>query len=352
MKKNTLPKQGWRGDRRDFLKMTGTLGLGVAATSLIPVGAEAVKLNRRLYKVSQARFSMGTYVSLTLIHPSKDQAEDAIGRAFEEVNRLVGILNRFDHTTAVSQLNKEGVLKDVPPEVAQVIYRSLHYNRLTAGAFDITVKPLVDLFRKTFASGRNTPPSEKAIEEALALVGSHKISFDGKNIRFSQPGMGITLDGIAKGFIVDRISELLKRLNIENHLINAGGDIRTSGHRKDKRPWRIAIEDPEKRGRYPDIIRLSNGAIATSGNYEVYFDRDKLFHHIVNPATGRSPRAAKSVSVVSKTTMEADALSTGIFVMSPEEGIRFSDSLKGCECLIVSGRGKKFMSSGWSRMAT
>jgi len=251
----------------------------------------------------------------------------------------------------VGELNKEGRLKQVPPELAQVISRSLKYHKLTWGAFDITVKPLIDLFEEVFSSGENPNSIQRRIEETLTLVGSDKITFDGKNIRFHRPGMGITLDGIAKGFIVDRISRVLTKHNIQNHLINAGGDIRTSGYRKDKRPWRIAIEDPKKKGNYPGIIQLSNGAIATSGNYEIYFDQEKLFHHIIDPNTGVSPREISSVSVTAKSAMEADALSTAVFVMNPAQGRRFIDSWAGCECLIVSREKTQFRSSGWKRLA-
>jgi thiamine biosynthesis lipoprotein len=159
--------------------------------------------------------------------------------------------------------------------------------------------------------------------------------------------MAITLDGIAKGYIVDQAAALLAKNNINNFLINAGGDIRTKGQRQDRKPWAIAIQDPHKKKQYPDIIQMSDGAVATSGNYEVYFDQEKMFHHIVNPRTGMSPHADASVSVIAPTTMEADALSTSVFVMEPMEGIRFIDSLPRYECLILSTTGKMKKSKGW-----
>jgi len=339
-------------NRRDFLRLSGMLGIGLAsAGTLFPTGAEAVKFNRRLYKISKTRLAMGTFVSMTLLHPSRDQAEAAMGEAFLEMDRLAGTISRFDRTTAVAQLNREGVLKDVPPEVAEVISRALAYYRISDGAFDISVKPVVDLFKTAFAQGSQKPPTDTALKEALRLVNASHIEFTGRTVRFKQGGMGITLDGIAKGYIVDRASQILSSRGITNHLINAGGDIRTAGHKRDKKPWTIAVQDPNKKKRYPDIIHLTDGAVATSGNYEVYFDQEKMFHHIVNPRTGQSPNESTSVSVLADTAMDADALSTAVFVMTPGRGTRLIDSLPRCESLVLMNGRRKMMSRGWRSAA-
>ena len=127
----------------------------------------------------------------------------------------------------------------------------------------------------------------------------------------------------------------------------AGGDIRTAGTRDHKQPWTIAVQDPAKKGLFPDTIHLTDAAVATSGSYEVYFDRDKLFHHIVNSTSGRSPNTSMSVSVIAPSAMAADALATGVFVMEPHRGIEFIDSLPGYEGLIVDAAGLQFKSTGW-----
>ena len=337
--------------RRSFLKLSGILGIGLASTTLVPPWAEAVRFNRKLYKISKTRLAMGTFVSMTLLHSSRDQAEEAMGEAFIEIDRLTRTISRFDETTAVAQLNREGHLKDIPPEVAEVIAKSLEHYRISDGAFDISVQPVVDLFKEKFSQGTKTPPTEAELREALRLVNASNIDFGGGVVRFKRPGMGITLDGIAKGYIVDRASEVLARHRITNHLINAGGDIRTMGHRRDKKPWTIAVQDPKKEKHYPDIIHTTDGAIATSGNYEIYFDREKMFHHIVDPNTGLSPEESTSVSVLADTAMNADALSTSVFVMTPERGIRFINSLPGCESLVVAKGNKKIKSAGWKSAA-
>jgi FAD:protein FMN transferase len=346
-KQNKVPQEIRNLNRRSFLKLSGLLGAGVATGAVVPLTAEAVRFNRKMYKVSRTRLDMGTFVSMTLIHPSRDRAEEAMGLAFAEIDRLTGLMDRFKSITPVGELNKEGSLKGSPPEVVGVVKDALAFYRVSKGAFDISVAPVVDLFKQRLGSGDKRPPTEAEIRKVLTRVDARSIVLERETIRFRKPGMAITLDGIAKGYIVDQAAALLAKNNINNFLINAGGDIRTKGQRQDRKPWAIAIQDPHKKKQYPDIIQMSDGAVATSGNYEVYFDQEKMFHHIVNPRTGMSPHADASVSVIAPTTMEADALSTSVFVMEPMEGIRFIDSLPRYECLILSTTGKMKKSKGW-----
>ena len=338
-------------DRRSFMKLSGLLGLGLASSGLIPITAEAVKFNRKMHKISKTRLALGTFVSMTLIHASRDEAEEMMGQAFEEMDRLSTLMNRYDERTAVGELNREGHLNDTPPEVAEVVSRALYYYRRSQGSFDITVKPIIDLFEEKTIDNEKALPTEEELRKALQFVDSRNIELKGRAITFKKPGMGITLDGIAKGYIVDKASELLVAHNIKNHLINAGGDIRTTGARADKKPWTVAIQDPLKRRNYPDIIHMNNGAIATSGNYEIYFDKEKMFHHIVDPRTGISPRMSTSVSVIAPTTMDADALATGVFVMNPVKGTEFINSLGQCESLVVARNGTLLKSRGWKSAA-
>ncbi|RPI76811.1 MAG: FAD:protein FMN transferase [Desulfobacteraceae bacterium] len=334
-------------NRRSFLKMSGLLGLGVASAGIIPVTAETVKFDQSMYKVSKTKLGIGTFVAITLLHSSKDQAEQALGLAFTEVSRLENVLNRFDQRTGLSYLNQKGNLKSLPPDLETVIAASLYYHRLTNGAFDITVQPIVDYYKEKFQNKGNVNPSDQEIHNLLGLVDSRNILLNNRSVSFAKTGMGITLDGIAKGYIVDRVAEVLAKQKIEHFLINAGGEIRTMGKADKSKPWRIAIQDPFKKKNYPDQIELNNGALATSGSYEVYFDQEKMFHHIVNPRTGLSPHQSISVSVVAETTMQADALSTGVFVMEPGPGIAFIDTLPQCAALVMTPQGRILKSKTW-----
>ena len=334
-------------NRRDFLKISGIAGLGLATCPIGAPLAEAVKFDKKLYKVSRSRIGMGTIVSMTVFDPSRDHAEEAMAIAFEEIERLTSVMSRYDATTPVAQLNRDGFLREAPPELSFVIKKSMHYTQMSNRLFDITVKPLVDLLVESYKDPKNILPSEENITELLELVDAGQISLNGRTIAFKKDGMGITLDGIAKGFIVDKAVERLILEGINHGLVNAGGDIRTIGGKGDNKPWKIAIQDPLKKKDYPDIITITNRSIATSGNYEVFFDQDKLFHHIVNPKTGLSPLINASVSVQAPTAMEADALSTTLFILDPVRGARLIDSLPCCQSLIVTRNRKKIKSNGW-----
>lgn len=332
--------------RRSFLKLSGLLGLGMASAAALPAeNAEAFLFDKKDYKISKTRLAMGTFVAMTAIHPAKDQAEEAIDLAFAEIDRLSMVLSHYEKSSAVGTLNISGRLEQMPKEVSELVARSLYYHNITGGAFDITVKPLLDLYKSSFDKG--VQPAEKEIAKTLESIGSQNLLYRNGQLVFAKDEMGITLDGIAKGYIVDCASAVLAANGVKNHLINAGGDIRTRGSAGQGKAWTVAVQDPEKEKEYPDVIRLKDGAVATSGNYEIFYDREKLFHHIVDSRTGHSPQLASSVTVVAPTVMDADALATSVFVMEPEAGIGFINSQPDCECLVVSALGASGKSSGW-----
>lgn len=333
-------------DRRRFLKLSGILGVGFATAGLLPI-SESVAFNRKLYKVTKTRPGMGTFVSITLMHPSKTEAEEVIGKAFEEMDRVISLMDRYRTDSPIGVLNKEGNLADLPPDVALVLDRCLYFYKQSSGAFDMTVQPMVDLYKRHFET-KGLPPSETDLDKMLALVDASAVQFDGKSVRFKKEGMGITLDGIAKGYIIDCAAELVKRHGVKHALINAGGDIRAAGGKENGTPWKVGVQNPDKQGPYLDIVQMSDGAMATSGNYEIYFDEEKLYHHIVNPRTGLSPRQSDSVSVLASSVMDADALSTAVFVLEPDAGRRFIERIPGTECLILGRDKERIASKGWS----
>lgn len=383
------PLPGYFTDRLPG-KLSALLDLGLERIEPPPVTTESVRLDRSSHKLTQYRPAMGTFISVTAIHGSEARAAEAIGAALAEMDRLVAILNRFDEASALTELNRHGRIEGPPPELARVVGRALHYHRLSGGVFDASVKPLVDLLSagrpraatpagndgphdregasrghgreetvplqgreeasvggRFGAAGSRPQPDPRDLRAALELVGSEHIELTQRAIGFGRSGMGITLDGIAKGYVVDEVAETLVGHGVRSYLINAGGDIRTAGRKGNRLPWTVAVQDPDKRDDFPDIIELEDGAVATSGSYEIYFDRERLFHHIVSSRTGESPLLNSSVSVLAPTTMAADALATALFVMEPAEGLRFIESRPRCECLIVDANGRQLRSRGW-----
>jgi thiamine biosynthesis lipoprotein len=277
--------------------------------------------------------------------------EEAVGRAFEEMHRLIGILSRFEHDSPVSALNADGRLAGPPPELRRVVARALRYHDVTRGAFDISVAPLVNLFRRLRGGLSPCVPSEADFREARSLVDAREVKVSWREIRFGKSGMGITLDGIAKGFIVDRMAGVLDRAGVADFLIDAGGDIRVSGANQRGVPWSVGVRDPWDDTRPADAVRLSAGAVATSGSYEVYVDADPQSHHIVDPGTGRSPNHCVSATVVAPTAMAADALATCVFVMAPLDGLRLVEGMAGCSCFMLESDGRRLASRGWAAHA-
>jgi thiamine biosynthesis lipoprotein len=348
MKKDTLSKMGRSVDRRTFLKAAGALGVGAVAGGLLQSKFDVAGIGRGLKKVSQTHVAMGTWVTVTAVHDSSDLAEQSIGAVFEEMDRSIAVFNRFDSASPVSVLNRDGVVSGAPGELTTLLEWARHFNQVSGGSFDVTVKPLVDLLKQT--AGAGVKPSGNQVDETLALVDAEGIEIGGGKIRFRKQGMGVTLDGIAKGHIVDSMSARLSELGVTNHLINAGGDIRAAGFSRSGDPWTIAVEDPEKKHNYPDVIRLSDGAVATSGNYEIYYGREKLYHHVVDPFTGLCPQLCASVTVRARSTMVADALSTAVFVMEPTEGLAVLETLRdryAAEVFVLDADGKQFSTTGW-----
>jgi thiamine biosynthesis lipoprotein len=284
---------------------------------------------------------MGTLVAVTAIHPSQTRAEDAIGRAFDEMERVVALLNRYDSASPLSYLNVEGAIDRPPPELAHVVSLSREYHELSGGAFDVTVQPLVDLFQT------GEEPSDQAVLDVLERVDGSAVTVDPGSIALGGPGMGVTLDGIAKGYVVDVMAHMLRSSGVQDFLINAGGDIRTSGRREDGKVWRVAVQDPEEDDTLPDVLEVPARAVATSGGYEIYFDGERTRHHIVSGESGASPQACLSVTVIAPTALAADALATTVFVLGPERGMTFIDFLPECACLIIDETNRQVMSKRW-----
>jgi thiamine biosynthesis lipoprotein len=189
---------------------------------------------------------------------------------------------------------------------------------------------------------------QAAWREALLKVGADAVKVSAGNVSLDRDGMGVTLDGIAKGYIVDAMASVLEAHGIHRFLIDAGGDIRASGKREDGLGWLVAVRDPRHGGVLPGGLRLTEGAVATSGGYEARYDPDGSWHHIVSSRSGRSPTDVLSVTVVGPNVYASDALATATLLMSPREGVRFMDSLPGFECMVIDAGGRSSLSAGWT----
>jgi thiamine biosynthesis lipoprotein len=295
---------------------------------------------------------MGTLVSISAIVDSPERADHAAGCAFEEMDRLIALFSLYDHTSALTRLNESGRLDGAPPELTRVARAALDYHRISGGAFEMTVGPVVDLFRDRSNGGPSHLPTRAEVGEAMERVGSQHVRVSRRRIRFERDGMAATFDGIAKGDIVDAIARILDRHGLRRYLVNGGGDIRVRGTGEGGLPWTVAVRDPASPGLLRDTIQLTDGSVATSGGYENHFDNEMINHHIVDARTGQSPVAAASVSVVAPTAVDADALATTVFVLGPAQGVAFVDRIRAAACLVIDRQDRRWTSRRWRSEST
>jgi len=338
-----IPSAGRMG-RREALKITAVAGLSAAFGGGLTAG---ILRDAGLHRISRTRIRMGTLVTLTVVHHEPESGLAMIESGFREMARLEGVLSRHRPTAALARLNAESRLALAPTELVGVLRDALELARATDGAFDPTVLPVLEAYQRAFAAtGR--PPSDREVRAARGLVGHAGVSIEGRRITLHDPRMAVTLDGIAKGFIVDRTVDVLTAGGAERVLVDAGGDIATAGKGSEDDPWTVAVQHPHGRGESSGILRLGGRSVATSGDYMNSFTADRRFHHIVDPRTGRSPDAVSSVSVIAPTAMRADGLSTAVMVLGPKLGVELLDGLGGVEGFLVTKTGRRLRTEGLS----
>jgi len=271
----------------------------------------------------KTQWIMGTVVDITWIGSAA--SEKTVKQAFDAIKSVDIAMNPAKAGSELFRINAQAGKEalNISPTTCRVIREGLRIGKETKGAFDITMGPLIKLWGWDTKSPHL--PSKEAIVKGLKKTGIRRINCDPATHRIflEQPGMSLDLGGIAKGFAVDRASELMRVSKLKNFIVNAGGDLYAAGS-PPGRSWHIGIQDPYNPHAVFAVLSLTNRAIATSGDYEHYFFRDKIrYHHILNPKTGYPARGLRSVSVVAPTTMDADALATALFVMGREKAVRW-----------------------------
>jgi len=235
-----------------------------------------------------------------------------VNACFNRIAELESVLSRFQPNSQVSILNRSGFIKNAHPAFLSLIEQSRQLSEMTNGAFDITVKPLLDLYQ----ASKSSLPTAQQVEEARELVNYQNIAMSDKEIAFKQADMSITLDGIAKGFIVDEGIAAFKEFGFENVMVEAGGDLMGLGNNGLNSPWKIGLQSPRaEMDNLSHTFDIQNQAIATSGDYMQAFTSDFLYHHIIDPRSGYSPRELASVSVIAPNTTLADGLATAAMVL-------------------------------------
>ncbi|HHT9117714.1 MAG TPA: FAD:protein FMN transferase [Candidatus Hypogeohydataceae bacterium YC38] len=300
-----------------------------------------------LYK--ETRLVMGTYAEVSVYAEDKALASQAIEEAFEELDRLDGLMSNYKSSSELSRINQEAPKAPTGcnEELLGVIERSLGYSILTQGAFDITVEPLVS--RWGFYEGKVKVLEEKELEAVLPAVSYKNILIQGqptpggsRTIFFKNPQTRIDLGGIGKGYAADKAVEILRKKGITSACVNLGGNIYALGSPPGRETWRVGVLHPRQKGLLIGYLELRDKGVATSGDYERFFTIEgKRYSHIIDPRTGKPAQGVVSVTIVAPNATEADALSTGVFILGVKDGKELLSSLKDVDGLIAYEEGDK-----------
>jgi thiamine biosynthesis lipoprotein len=294
---------------------------------------------------------MGTDVTITVVSGSREEGEFAIDAGMAELRRLDAMMSLYKDTSEITKVNLAAGKKPVKvsPEMIEAVARAIEISDLSGGVFDITVGPLVVLWQVRLKEGK--VPTDAEIARVRSLVNYRNIVIDpnASTIFLKRAGMIIDLGGM-KGYIADRVMELLRQRGIRNAIIALAGDIWVLGHREDGKPWRIGVQHPRDQDKTLTVLELSDKYISTSGDYERFVIREKKrYHHIIDPRSGKPSRGTISVTLIGDKGAFIDPLTKVPFILGPEEGMKVVRKV-GAEAIIVDEQGTVFMSDGIKKM--
>jgi thiamine biosynthesis lipoprotein len=236
------------------------------------------------------------------------------------VHRLEQVFSLYREDTALVALNRHGILVAPPADLVAVLAECRRCWEMTGGAFDPTVQALWILYRDHFSRADADPqgPKERELRRALERVGFGQVTFDANRIVLPRRGIGLTLNGIAQGYVTDRVVDILRAGGIVSSLVDMG-EPRAVGSRPSGEPWRVGISDPDRPERIGETLEVADQAVATSSAYGFRFDHQGRFNHLFDPRTGMSAELYRSVTVTMPSGTAADALSTAFSLMPPED---------------------------------
>jgi FAD:protein FMN transferase len=288
--------------------------------------------------------SLGSPSQLLLYHEDSPTAARIAVECAAEIERLERIfaLNRAD--SEIARLNRSGRIEFPSIDLLTVLSQCQTLSALSDGAFDVTVQPLWTLYATHFFSNSAPPPDgppPQAIEQTRKLVDWRAIEAGPRRIALMRPGMGVTLNGIAQGYITDRITDILRAHGCDRTFANLGcSEISAVGRRADGRPWRIGLVDPRQPEKVAIALDVCDRSVCTSGGYGTKFEATGRFHHLFDPLTGTSAHGYLAVSILAASTMIADALSTALYVAPPQRSTALLAPFPGVSALATLPDGR------------
>ena len=307
-----------------------------------------------LFVVRRRLMAMTTHWEVALATRDAASAEAPIAECFAEIARLENVLSEWKPETEISKVNAAAGVAPVKvsPELLDTLQVALDVGAMTEGGFDITFLPIGRLWHLRDPHAKLPDPAELA--KAISLVGYRHVVLDrAKSTAYlDRPGMAIGLGGIGQGIAVDRCSAILRARGFPDFIVDGSGDLFVSG-KKGTEGWKVGVAHPRVHGWQFARLSLENRAITTAGDYERFAVIDGVhYHHIIDPKTGYPVPHTASVSVIAPTTVLADALDTGLFVMGAEKGLAVVAKRPDLEALFVSADGTVQMTPGFAKLAT
>ena len=286
---------------------------------------------------SRAEFALGTVCQITLFDRANERVYQNVFARIREIENLMSVnIPGSD----VSRVNAAAGIEPVQvrEDVYAVIERALYFAEISGGAFDPSVGLLVSLW----GIGGDNPrvPKREEIDEALSLTNWRDIELDPvtRSVFLKRRGMALDLGAIAKGYAADEVAVIIKKSGIERAIIDLGGNIVILGENKDKRPWRVGIQNPlEKHGVYMGVLQITEQTVVTSALNERFFEEDgRRYHHILSTSDGYpAENGLLSVTIIAHNSMDADAISTTVFVLGYERGKELIESMPGTEAVFI-----------------
>ncbi len=294
--------------------------------------------------------SLGSPSRILLYHWDRSAAAAILERCVGEIERLERVFALYRADSQLAQLNAAGRVDAPATELLALLSHCRHLSVLTDGFFDVTVQPLWNLYAAHFFGGARPPrdgPEPRAIEAALRLVGWQGLDFATTRIRLARPGMGVTLNGVAQGYVTDRIVAILRDNGCERVLADLGrSEMRALGRHADSRPWRVGLADPRNPETLAATLDLGNDALCTSGGYGTKFEATGRYHHLFDATTAASANHYLAVSVLAPSAMIADSLSTALYVTPPARSAGLIASFRGASARLTLSDGSVLHISG------
>ena len=330
-----------RFERRQFLKLaTASVAAGIGFSCLLPK-------SNKTQTVSDSRLLTGTVINIKVITNDPPSARKALELAYDKMYRLESQLSRYRAYSELSRLNNHGHLEQASDAVLTLLRQSETLSRLSDGAFDISMLPLLQLYGHYQDTQGSLPPADE-IHQTLQLVDYQAIQIDGRRVTLGRKGMQLTPDGIGRGYILDKGIEALKEQGFENVSVQAGEDLVASRGNTQSQPWKKGIQHPRHKNEKQLVtLAAGNRAVATSGDYFRPFTSDFKHHHIIDPRTGYSTQELAASTVIAPTATLADGLSTMALVLGAKRGIEVLERLPECEGYMVTKKLDVFKTLGF-----